>query len=584
MQEFLSKCKYYFKYAFFFSLFINILALTFPIYMLQVYDKVLSTNSMPTLVVITLAAIIALVLNSLLTWIRSRLLVRAGVQFERMLSGNVLYENLSQAGLPQGHPQPEGSLSDVSTLRNFLAGASIFPFFDAPWTPIFLLIMYLMHPLIGIVGIVGAICIFIMGMMTEKMTRQRLAAATNMNSRTTNFIGAAVRNADVARSMGMIGNITSRWNEQNHTVTMLQTEASKKANGLQAISRSFRQGLQISVYAVGAGLAIAGDCTPGIMIAASIIMGRALAPIDQAMGSYKMSLQAHGAYKRLKAMSEQEKPLKHMDLPAPTGEISVEGLFFAIQGRPVIRGMSFRMAAGQSLAIIGPSASGKSTLCKLLLNLWPPTSGKVRLDKADIASWDPEKLGVYLGYLPQDVELFSGSIAENIARLGEVDSEKVLRAAKMAGVHEMILKLPKGYDTLVGEMGAGLSAGQRQRIGLARALYGDPRIVILDEPNSNLDEEGDLRLAQCLGYLHQQKTSLFIVTHKMQILNIVDNIMILQDGQIVMCGPRAEVLAKLASMQKQREEDAARARARRDEIAAQQAALRNKEQEGGQNA
>jgi len=259
-------------------------------------------------------------------------------------------------------------------------------------------------------------------------------------------------------------------------------------------------------------------------------------------------------------------------LPDPVGELTAENLYFTAGGRPIIKGISFRMPAGQSLAIIGPSAAGKSTLCKLLLNIWQPTNGKVRIDRADISSWDSEKLGPFLGYLPQDVELFAGTVAENIARLGDVDSAKVIKAARLAGVHEMILALPKGYDTQIGEAGAALSGGQRQRIGLARALYGDPCLIVLDEPNSNLDEEGEASLAQAVLNLKEQHASVILVTHKPHILNIVDNIMLLKDGQIVMCGTRKDVLDKLAQMRRQHEE-AAKARMAQEKLAKQQAEL-----------
>ena len=342
---------------------------------------------------------------------------------------------------------------------------------------------------------------------------------------------------------------------------------------LQAISRSLRMGLQVLIYAVGAYLTIEHESTAGIMIAASIIMGRALSPIDQAMATYKQSLEAKGAYGRLKALLDAPKALPAMDLPAPQGELMAENLHFAAGGRAIIKGVSFLLPAGQSLAVIGPSAAGKSTLCKLLLNIWQPTAGKVRIDRADMASWDAEKLGPFLGYLPQDVELFSGSVAENIARLGAVDSQKVITAARMAGVHEMVLGLPKGYDTQIGEGGVALSGGQRQRIGLARALYGNPRLVILDEPNSNLDEEGEMSLAQAVMNMKRQRTSLVLVTHKPNLLSLVDNIMVLQDGKIAICGARKEVLAKMAEMQKKRQEEAARARMQQTKLEQQQSAL-----------
>ena len=340
--------------------------------------------------------------------------------------------------------------------------------------------------------------------------------------------------------------------------------------------------------AVGAYLTVMHESTAGVMIAASIVMGRALAPIDQAMATYKQSLDARSSYRHLKKLLDTPPVPPVMDLPAPAGELTAENLFLTINGRPLVRGVSFRLPAGQSLAIIGPSAAGKSTLCKLLLSIWAPTAGKVRIDRADIHSWDSEKLGPYIGYLPQDVELFAGSVAENIARMGDVDSQKVIAAAQMAGVHTMVLGLPKGYDTQIGEHGAALSGGQRQRIGLARALYGDPRLVVLDEPNSNLDEEGEQQLARAVLNLKQRKATVVLVTHKPSILNIVDNIIVMQEGQIALSGPRQAVLEKLAAMRHQQEQ-AAQARVQQEKLARQQALQKQQEalqktQEAGGNA
>ena len=570
MQDFLRSCRYFFGYAFFFSMFVNILQLTFSIYMLQVYDKVLTSYNLSTLTVITIAAVIALVVMALLEWIRSRLLVRAGIEFDHMLSRDVLKLNLQNAGAPAGKPaEQNGNLRDVQSLRNFLGGNAVFAFFDVPWMPIYFALIFILHPSLGMVAVGGGLLVLILGVLTERLTRKRLEAASHLNAHSFNLTGAAMRNASIVRSMGMIGNVTARWGKVNDLIIRLQTRASRSAGLIHAVSKSLRVGLQVLIYAVGAYLTVMHESTAGVMIAASIVMGRALAPIDQAMATYKQSLEARGAYGRLKTLLDAPRPLPAMDLPEPQGELTAENLYFAAGGRPIIKGISFRMPAGQSLAIIGPSAAGKSTLCKLLLNIWEPTSGKVRIDRADMASWDSEKLGPFLGYLPQDVELFSGSVAENIARLGEVDSAKVIKAARMAGVHEMILALPKGYDTQIGDQGAALSGGQRQRIGLARALYGDPRVIVLDEPNSNLDEEGEASLAQAVLHLKQQRTTLILVTHKPNILSIVDNIMMVQDGQIALCGARQEVLAKLAELQKQQREEAAKARLLREALNAQ---------------
>ena len=553
-------------------MFVNILQLTFSIYMLQVFDKVLTSYNLSTLVVITIAAGISLAVLALLEWIRSRLLVRAGVEFDSMLSTRVLDLNLKSASTPRGEAvATQGTLRDVQTLRNFLGGNAVFAFFDLPWMPLYFAIIFVLHPILGWVAVGGGILVLIFGICTERLTRKRLDNASALNGHAQNFLGTAMRNASLVRSLGMIGNISARWGRINDAVILLQTRASRSAGLLHSLSRSCRMGLQVLIYALGAYLVVIHEAGAGIMIAASIVMGRALAPIDQAMATYKLSLEARASYTRLKETLDNPPALPAMDLPDPQGEISAEGLMFAVGGAPIINNVTFRLPAGQSLAIIGPSAAGKSTLCKLLLNIWEPLHGKVRIDRADITSWNSEKLGPFLGYLPQDVELFSGTVADNIARMGEVDPEKVIAAAQLAGVHAMILGLPKGYDTQIGEHGAALSGGQRQRIGLARALYGSPRIVVLDEPNSNLDEEGEFHLQQAVLKLRQTGATLLLVTHKPGILSIVDNIMVMQAGQIAMSGPRDEVLAKLAEMQRQREEQAARVRLQQEELTRRQA-------------
>ena len=580
MQEFLRSCRYFFGYAFFFSMFVNILQLTFSVYMLQVYDKVLTSFNLSTLAVITIAAVICLVVLALLEWIRSRLLVRAGVAFDNMLSDTVLGLNLRSAAATPGGTSGQGNLRDVQQLRNFLGGNAVFAFFDLPWMPIYFTLIFVLHPALGWVAVGGGILVFILGVLTERLTRTRLENASRLNAMASGFTGAALRNASIVRAMGMVGHVTARWRRINDAIISLQTRASHKAGLLRAVSKSLRTGLQVAIYAVGAYLTVMHESTAGVMIAASIVMGRALAPIDQAMATYKQSLDARASYRRLKELLDGPPSPPSMDLPSPAGELTAENLFLTVNGRPLIRGVSFRLPAGQSLAVIGPSAAGKSTLCKLLLSIWEPTAGKVRIDRADIHSWDSEKLGPHIGYLPQDVELFAGSVAENIARMGDVDSQKVIAAAQMAGVHVMVLGLPKGYDTQIGEHGAALSGGQRQRIGLARALYGDPRLVVLDEPNSNLDEEGEQQLARAVLNLRQRKATVVLVTHKPSILNIVDNIIVMQEGQIALSGPRQAVLEKLATLRQQ--EQAARARAQQEEIARQQQALQ-KQQEAHDN-
>jgi PrtD family type I secretion system ABC transporter len=556
MKEFLARCRFYFLYGGIFSFFLNVLQLTFPIYMLQIYDKVLSSYSEPTLIAITLGAVIALITQGLLQWTRSRLLVRFGVALDEALSGTVLHRSLKRAVEPElaGQRQNAASLRDTNTMRNYLAGSAMFIFFDIPWIPIYMLVVFFLHPVFGGISIIGAVIIMLLGYLTDKTTRKQIEVANAINQQAMNLVGSATRNAFVVHSMGMVGAVSKRWSKINSIVVQIQTKASTISGLLQAITQTFRVGMQVATYAAGAYLVINHEATAGAMIAASIIMGRALAPIEQGMASYRQTVDAWSSYKRLKNTLDAPTPPPNMSLPVPKGFLSVDNVHFAVKGQPILNGVTFALNPGETLAVIGPSAAGKSTLCRLLLGIWPPNAGRVNLDGANVYTWDQEELGQYLGYLPQDVELFSGSVAENIARLGEANPDQVVAAAKQAGVHELILRLPKGYDTQIGEQGTILSGGQRQRIGLARALYGQPRLVILDEPNSNLDEEGERALMTSMQYLKFRQATLVVVSHKLNILTAVDKILLMQNGRSVVFGPRDAVLQHLTNAKRQEEE------------------------------
>ena len=533
-----------------FSMFINILQLTFSIYMLQVYDRVLTSYNASTLAVITLAAVVALAALAILEWIRSRLLIRIGVEFERKLAFPILDTELRMASALRKQPE-QGEIRDVQVLRSFLGSNAVFAFFDLPWMPIYFLLIFVLHPAMGTVAVVGGALVLLFGVLTQRIAAPRLQEANDVNRRAALLLAGATRNAHVIRAMGMISAVGERWHTLNAKVMRLQTSASRRVGLLHSVSKSLRIGLQVAIYALGAYLAITNQSSAGIMIASSIIMGRALAPIDQAMASYKQSLEARSAYRRIRATLKGRNEKERMSLPTPRGELSVEGVAFAMNDAPLLEGVSLHLKPGTTLAIIGPSGSGKSTLCRLLLGIWPPSAGSIRLDGAELSSWDSEQLGSFLGYLPQDVELFSGTVAENIARMGKVDAGQVLRAAQLAGVHELILRLPGGYDTPIGEYGQGLSGGQRQRIGLARALYGDPCVLVLDEPNSNLDEEGETRLMQSLLHLRQEGKTIVLVAHKPAILAAADEILAFQMKGAPLYGPRAVILQKLESLRRQ---------------------------------
>ncbi|HKL26066.1 MAG TPA: type I secretion system permease/ATPase [Desulfuromonadales bacterium] len=544
MKRFFKEWRPYLVFGAFFSMFINILQLTFPIYMMAIYDRVLSSYSMPTLYAITIGAVVALIVMALLEFVRSRLLVRCGVAIDQALSNTVLSEVLKKSAVA-GPGSTKANLRDVNILRNFFAGNAIFTLFDIPWTPIFLAVIYLFHPVLGMIATGGAVLLVIFAVLNEFLTRKPLESANQVNNYIGNLVNAAQRNSHSVASMGMLRGITSRWDELNDSMTKLQTQASRHSGTVQSLSSWLRQSMQVFIYGVGAYLTLQGNATPGIMIASSIIMGRALAPVQMGIGSWKSMVEARGAWHRLDGLFKERSEEEKMDLPEPTGQIATEGVTLRMGDNFILRDIGFSLQAGESMGLIGPSGAGKTTLCRLLLGIWPPTAGHVRLDGADISNWDPEKLGPYLGYLPQEVELFAVSIAENIARLGEVDSEKVIAAARMAGVHELVLQMPQGYDTRVGEGGVVLSGGQRQRIGLARALYDNPKLVVLDEPDSNLDDEGEKALLESWKNLKEAGTTLIVVSHKPSLLASVDKVLVLKEGQAAMFGDRDQIFKTL---------------------------------------
>jgi PrtD family type I secretion system ABC transporter len=548
MKQFFKQWRPYVLYGAFFSMFINILHLTFPVYMLQIYDRVLSSYSMPTLFAITAAAVLALIVMGALEFTRSRLLVRCGVAIDQALGRSVLDHVIKQAARNNAQPN-QATLRDVNVLRNFFAGSAIFTLFDMPWTPLFLIVIYFLHPMLGLVATSGAVLLIIFAVINELITRRSLNAANAVNGHAIKFVESGRRNAAPVRAMGMLGGVSERWQDFNDAVVKLQTEASRKSGLIQSLSSWLRQSMQVFIYGVGAWLTLNGESTAGSMIAASIIMGRALAPVQQGIGTWKNMIEARGAWKRLDALFSEVAEPEQMELPEPSGRIDVEHLSFVLPSKVVLRDVNFSLQAGESLGLIGPSGAGKSTLCLLLLGVWQPTSGKARLDGHDIFTWSKERVGKYLGYLPQDIDLFNGTIAENIARLGPVHSEKVIEAAVQAGVHELILNLPQGYDTKIGEGGVILSGGQRQRIGLARAHYGNPKVIILDEPNANLDDEGESALVRSWAGLKERGVTLVVISHKPSLLTAMDKILMLKQGQQVLYGGREEVFKKLMQAQ-----------------------------------
>jgi ATP-binding cassette subfamily C protein EexD len=449
------------------------------------------------------------------------------------------------SGGMQANAQP---LSDLTGLRQFLTGNGLFAFFDAPWVPIYIGIMFMFHPWFGIVAIISVIILSTLAVINEKVTGKMLAEANKENMGATQFTNKNLRNAEVVESMGMLGRIRDRWQDKNRKVLALQGIASDRAGILTSVSKTTRLIVQSLVLGLGAYLAIQQEISPGLMIAGSILLGRALGPIDQMIGVWKQFVSARSQYQRLnEILSKVAEEPERMSLPAPKGLVTADNIMVAPPGNksPVVKGVTFKVEPGEMVGVIGPSAAGKSTLARAILGIWPTLGGKIRLDGADIFNWKRDELGPHIGYLPQDIELFEGSISENIARFGEVDSGAVVKAAQMAGVHEMILRLPEGYDTVIGATGGALSGGQRQRIGLARAIYGSPKLIILDEPNSNLDDQGEAALAVALQNMKATGATVFIITHRASVLSQVEKLMVMRDGALAMFGPRDQVLAEL---------------------------------------
>tara|TARA_B110000858_G_scaffold198524_1_gene266216 strand:- start:24676 stop:26415 length:1740 start_codon:yes stop_codon:yes gene_type:complete len=546
-----SSVKRYFIYAGLFSAAVNLLMLAPIIYMLQVYDRVIGSGSMSTLAMLTILLLCLLSAAGAFEWVRSRILIGASNRLEADLRSRVFDATFKRALLSsQSNAQPN---ADLTGLRQFLTGNGLFAFFDAPWFPIYVGIMFMFHPWFGVAAIFAGIVMVVLAYVNEMVTNKKLQDANSKAYGVSNQIGRSLQNAEVIAAMGMTANIRSIQEAQSDEVLQLQTNASKRAALLTSITKSFRQIMQSMLLGLGALLALQQEISPGMMIAGSLLLGRALAPIDLLVGSWKGFSVARAQYERLGDLLEQiPATAETMDLPAPTGNLIAEQVTVIPPGAqvPSVRSVSLALTAGESLAIVGPSASGKSSLARALLGIWPAAAGHVRLDGADVSAWDREKLGPHIGYLPQDIELFDGTVSENICRFGDVSPEKIVEAAQLAGVHEMILHLPEGYDTVLGGSGGVLSGGQRQRIGLARAVYGSPSLLVLDEPNSNLDEQGERQLAVTLERIKAYRCTVVVITHRTLVLGSVDKILVMQDSKAALLGPRDEVLAKLREQQK----------------------------------
>ena len=544
--------KRYFLFAGFFSAAVNLLMLVPVIYMLQVYDRVVSSGSYSTLAMLTLLMVALTAALGGFEWVRSMILISASNRIEKNLRRRVSDATFKRALLTGGAVSNSQPLSDLSSLRQFLTGNGLFAFFDAPWFPIYVFVMFMFHPMFGYAAIFAGIVMIALAFTTEKVTSKKLQDANTQSNWINNQVNGTLKNSEVIAAMGMADDLRHRQEKRFDQVLTLQTDASRSAGVLQSLSKTFRMVMQSLLLGLGALLALRQEISPGMMIAGSLLLGRALAPIDMLVGTWKGFTLARGQYERLGALLNQiPKDAETMSLPEPTGKLSVEQVMVVPPGSKniVVRGVTMELSPGEALGIVGPSASGKSCLARALLGIWPAYSGKVRLDGADIAAWDRTELGPHIGYLPQDIELFDGSISENIARFGDVDPDKVVAAAKTAGVHDLILHLPQGYDTVIGGSGGILSGGQRQRIGLARAIYGSPKYLVLDEPNSNLDDQGERELVEAIRRIKAGGATVIVITHRTMVLQCVDKILVMRDGAAQSFGPRDQVLAALAAPQ-----------------------------------
>ncbi len=536
-----------FIYIGLFSMFINMLMLVPSLYMLQVYDRVMVSRSVETLILLTLIVVWLFITMGALNFVRSRIMVRVGTQMDERLNTR-LFQALNAMSLRYPGKASSQPLNDLTSIRQFITGNGTFAFFDTPWIPFYFALLFIFHFWLGMFAIFAAIVLIVIAILNEVSTKKLMQNANTNNMQSVAMLNAQLRNSEVLHAMGMADAMRERWLQRHLNFLKSQAEASDNAGIWLNMSTTLRMMFQSLMLGLGGYLAITNEISSGMVIAGSILMGRALAPIDQMIGAWKQFGAARTSYKRLEELlKEFPDKEERMSLPPPEGRLQVEALTVVPPGsqQAVLRAVNFALDAGDALVVMGASAAGKSSLVRAIVGVWPSVAGAVRLDGTEIDHWNRSELGPYIGYLPQDVELFEGTVAENIARFGEMDSEKIVTAAKMAGVDEMIRHLPEGYETLIGVGGATLSGGQRQRVGLARALYGSPALVILDEPNANLDEVGEHALINACMALKKAGTTLILVTHRTNILSIADKILVLAEGMVSSFGRRDEVLQKL---------------------------------------
>ena len=533
-----------------FSAVINLLVLGGPIYMMLVYDRALGSGSVPTLVGLSVLLAGMFLAMGLLNIIRSRLLIRLANRLSNTLEPLAFRYELTQRPAKAGQA-PAAPVQDLATLRDFLSGSVPATLFDAPWTPVFILLAFVLHPVLGMIALSGATVLIVLGILNDVATRRKSNEAHGLHATGAHILAGARRNQEVVTAMRMLPGLYNRWSSVNARAQVLSSRTADTAGTYGAVSRTFRMALQSTVLGAGAYLAIQGVLSPGAIIASSVIVARGLAPAEQAIGGWRQFIAARGAYGRLdgllRASVEQPEPI---DLPEPKGKLDVRRLIVMAPGgtHALLRGASFSIEPGETLAIIGPSGSGKSTLIRALTGAWSAKSGEIRLDGATLDQWPDHQMQKAIGYLPQEVELFEGTVSENIARLSpEIDDKAVVEAARLSGAHEMILRLPNGYATQLGAGGAALSGGERQRIGLARAVYGNPALVVLDEPNASLDAVGDAALSHAIDQLKLAGQSVVLVTHRPNAIENADKVLVLQNGLMKNFGTRSEVMGESAN-------------------------------------
>ena len=548
LQGALRRCRKGFVGVTLFSACANILMLVAPVYMLQMYDRVLTSASYETLIVLTVVAVFLLACFGLLDWVRQRMMARIALSLNYEVLDDVL-SGVFRGSLQRFRQSANQPVRDLDTVRQFISSPPALAFFDAPWAPVFIAAIFIIHPWLGFFATFAALLILFIALLTEWTSRGPLRNASEHTAESHRFVESSLRHADVLEAMGMFEGFRRRWRDKHDRSVAFQARGGSRISMLLAASKSGRQIVQVGILGMGAWLVLKQQITPGMMIAASIILGRALAPIEQGISAWRGFMSARQSWRRLNSLLTNAPPERDggaTSLPRPTGLLDVEGVSAAPPGttKLTVKRVQFTLQPGSSTGMIGPSGSGKSTLARLMVGVWSPQGGVVRLDGAAIGDWPSESRFRHVGYLPQEVELFEGTVAENIARLSQPDDEAVLAAAQQANCHDMVMRLPQNYATPIAAGGSNLSAGQRQRVALARALYGDPALIVLDEPDANLDTDGEMALRNTLLTLAKRGVTTLIVTHNFRLLQMVQDVLVLKEGVLLESGPREEVLKR----------------------------------------